>query len=182
MTDNEFDKKGGRDSPLTFSSIILSLSRDRDEKKKHSLHFSRRISFEMCSAIFSREIWIFQTFARVFFLSSFLSFSLLFRKQARQIYTRPIFTLLSFFFLKRILDRIVKTRLPFLRVLASRSMFPPYIIRRNKRRESELVKRWLISRSRWFNRWWKKWNLYRRTFAPENSDFTEFFFPLLLFI
>lgn len=188
MTDNEFDKKGGRDSPLTFSSIILSLSRDRDEKKKHSLHFSLYVSrFDVsrsrCVRPSSREKYGFFKLLHVFFffLPFFLSPSS-FRKQARQIYTRPIFTLLSFFFLKRILDRIVKTRLPFLRVLASRSMFPPYIIRRNKRRESELVKRWLISRSRWFNRWWKKWNLYRRTFAPENSDFTEFFFPLLLFI
>lgn len=184
MTDNEFDKKGGRDSPLTFLSIILSLSRDRDEKKKHSLHFSLYVSrFDVsrsrCVRPSSREKYGFFKLLHVFFffLPFFLSPSS-FRKQARQIYTRP---LLSFFFLKRILDRIAKTRLPFLRVLASRSMFPPYIIRRNKRRESELVKRWLISRSR-FNCWWKKWNLYRRTFAPENSDFTEFFFPLLLFI
>lgn len=121
----------------------------------------------------------FSNFCTCFFSFFFSFFLPLLFENKRDIYTRP---LLSFFFLKRILDRIAKTRLPFLRVLASRSMFPPYIIRRNKRRESELVKRWLISRSRWFNRWWKKWNLYRRTFAPENSDFTEFFFPLLLFI
>lgn len=153
-------------------------------RRRSIVYISLDVSRSRCVRPSSREKYGFFKLLHVFFffLPSFLSFSLLFRKQARQIYTRPIFTLLSFFFLKRILDRIVKTRLPFLRVLASRSMFPPYIIRRNKRRESELVKRWLISRSRWFNRWWKKWNLYRRTFAPENSDFTEFFFPLLLFI
>lgn len=100
MTDNEFDKKGGRDSPLTFSSIILSLSRDRDEKKKHSLHFSLYVSrFDVsrsrCVRPSSREKYGFFKLLHVFFffLPFFLSPSS-FRKQARHLHEAASFFLL----------------------------------------------------------------------------------------
>lgn len=94
MTDNEFDKKG-RCSPLTFSSIILC--RDRDEKKKHGLHFSRRISFQMYRPP-SRENMDFSNFC------TFFPFSLCFENKRDRFIQGQY---LRFFLLplKRILDR-----------------------------------------------------------------------------
>lgn len=81
----KFDKKEGS-SPLTFSSIILSIVTRRRTTVYISLELISRLR---CWPPFLAKIWIFQTFARFFF------FSLCFENRGRQIYTRPIFTILS---------------------------------------------------------------------------------------
>lgn len=137
----KFDKKEGS-SPLTFSSIILSIV----TRRRTTVYISLDVSRLRCWPPFLAKIWIFQTFARFFFLLP------LFRKQREtDLYKANIYD--SFLFLKRIFDRPPRSDCKnsgrHFCAFLSRCMLllRSYSYLSEINNEEKFVKRWLISRS-----------------------------------